>query len=483
MKKTVKYTIIMLAILAVLGAAAFLLLQAPPATQGDDTSSLPAASSTPSQSLLDRDIGQVKAIEVENSQGSFTLVPVSGGAAGEDFTLEGYQERDISNSQISATAHTLLSLLYSKDLGQREDLDAFGLGSDAPQVSIRYTDGQTDTLFMGDTAPESVGHYVRKDGKVYIVSSVPQQVYGSKFDYFNTSIYTVPDRVEVTEDENGSSSETTALDILYSLRLSGENFPEPVEVTYTSSTISGYLMTSPVTVETGNAAFEELMTSLKTLTAGKVVEAGITEALLEEYGLQEPEAAVEFDMNDSKHSLAVSKKDADGNRYLIADDTDLIYQVSNSLVEKWAETSITTLRMSYIWIPNIKNVEKLTLTLDGDQVHQYHITRTKDEEKSTEDNIQYILDITDAGGQTVDYEEAYQPFYQKLISLAVFMQDRVDYSGTPAIKVEYEYFGGGKDQVEFYKMQDQNRYAAVLNGGFNGQVRGSEVSALLELVP
>lgn len=83
----------------------------------------------------------------------------------------------------------------------------------------------------------------------------------------------------------------------------------------------------------------------------------------------------------------------------------------------------------------------------------------------------------------MDYSEAYQPFFQKLISLAVFSQDKVEVSGAPALEVVYKYFDGGSDTLELYRMEDQNRYAAFLNGTFNGQIRGTEVSGVLEIIP
>ena len=83
----------------------------------------------------------------------------------------------------------------------------------------------------------------------------------------------------------------------------------------------------------------------------------------------------------------------------------------------------------------------------------------------------------------MDYDEGYQPFYQAVISLAVFSQEESSYSGTADVKVVYEYFDGGSDTLELYKLADSNRYAAVLNGGFNGQVRSSEVTAMLDQIP
>ena len=138
--------------------------------------------------------------------------------------------------------------------------------------------------------------------------------------------------------------------------------------------------------------------------------------------------------------------------------------------------------MSYVWIANIKDVKKLTVTIDGSEVHSFDITREKDEEKSTDTSTEYdISKIVDGDGNSVDYE-VYQPFYQQMISMAVFTLDKAEYSGTPAMKIEYEYFNGGADTVEYYEIPG-NRYAALLNGSFNGQVRGTDFDGVMALLP
>ncbi len=301
--------------------------------------------------------------------------------------------------------------------------------------------------------------------------------------YFVKEVYTIADRVVETVDEEGNKTEEAGEDVMQRMALSGTRYPEEIVIERSSRANSTYLMTAPVTAESGNTAFNELAVSLKSLTASRVASADVSEKSLEEHGLLEPEARIQFTLNDSTHNLAVSAKDNEGNRYLLADSNGVIYQVANDQVSQWAETSVMGLRMSYIWIPNIKNVEKLTVTSEGDQIHTYQITRTKNEEKSTDSNIQYDLTIVDGSGSPVDYEEAYQPFYQKLIGLAVFSGEEAAYGSGCALRAEYQYFEGGSDKVEFYPIEGQNRYAAMLNGQYTGQIRGSELEALLPLIP
>ncbi len=486
MKRTGRNILIMLLVLAVLGGAAFLLLQMPADVSGQEESSAVDSSSAPeSAAITEIEADSVESVKVNNAKDTYTILAIpSNDGTSTDFTVEGLGGYNLNNTLVTTNVRTILALSASKDLGSQEDLEAFGLKGDAAAtVTILQKDGTSQELIFGSAAAESVGKYVLKDDKVYIVSGVPDNFYENQYAFLNKEIYTVPDRTEEVENEDGTTSVNTATDIMYSLTLGGTRYPEAIQIDYSSKASSGYLITSPIMAESGNTPFGEMVTALKSLTADEIVQAGVTDEVLEKYGLNEPEVELSFNMNDSDHQLSLSAKNEEGNRYLLADSNDMVYQVSNEAVKTWAEADLLNLRMSYIWIPNIKNVQKLTITKDGDEVWEFTISRTKNEEKSTEKNTEYDLSITDVQGQEVDYSEAYQPFYQKLIALAVFSQEKAEYSGTPMLRVEYEYFDGGGDVVELYPIQGENRYAATLDGVYNGQVRGTEVSAMLEIMP
>lgn len=486
MKKTGRNILIMLLVLAVLGGATFLLLKMPTEAGDEEESSAAEASSSPdSAAITEIEADSVESIEVNNAKGAYTIlsIPSSDGTS-TNFTVEGLGGYNLNETLVSTNVRTILALSATKDLGSQEDLEAFGLkGENAAEVTILQKDGTSQEITFGSAAAESTGKYVLKDGKVYIASGVPDNFYENQYAFLNKEVYTVPDRTEEVENEDGTTSVNTALDIMYSLTLGGTRYPEEIVIEYTSKATSSYLITSPIKAESGNTPFGEMVTALKSLTADEIVDVGLTDEKLEKYGLAEPEVTLRFNMNDSEHELAASAKDNEGNRYLLADSSDVVYKVANDLVETWTETELLNLRMSYIWIPNIKNVQKITVTKDGDEVWEFNVARTKNEEKSTEKNTEYDLSVTDAGGNEIDYSEAYQPFYQKLIALAVFSQEKVECSGTPELRIEYEYFEGGGDVVELYPIPGENRYAAVLGGVYNGQVRGTEVSAMLESMP
>ena len=489
MKKNIRYLIIMLAVLVVLGGGAAVLLLTQPAADEDASSS----SSVASEMVTDRETSEVATVTVENPNASYVMVPVDDGTAtssGEssssstsvDFTIDGYQSYDVDISQVTAAVNMAVSIEASKNLGEQEDLAQFGLsGVGAAKVDIQYTDGTSDSFVMGNEAGETSGRYLLKDGVVYITASYSSGLLETPFYFFETDVYTVADRVEETVDSEGSSSTSTLEDVLYHMELSGANAAEPIVIDYDSSKVSSYLITQPVMAESGTNTLTEIATALKSLSAEAVVAAGRTQETLEQFGLAEPYAQITFDMNGEEHTLAVSEANSSGNRYLIADDIDLVYEVTGDS----AEAGLMDLRMSYVWLPNINNVSTLTMRVADGTEYRFDVEKVVNEEDSTEDETEYDLVVTNGDGQSVDYEN-YQPFYQMVLSQAVLSTDEATYDAENLVlEITFEYFDGSDPDVITYCVaegQDQ-RYAALLNGGYNGIVRRSDVDTLLEKLP
>lgn len=470
MKKNVRNVLIMAAVLVVLGAVVLLLVLFP-AKSGEENSSAPSSQvSQTGETLVERDIADFETFSVTQGGESYTIVP-----KGDELTLQGYEDFDLVQTQLQVAVKSLMTVTAAKDLGSQSSLEAFGLtGDEAVTVSMTFRDGTSEKLVLGKTAAETAGRYLLKDGAVYIVSGISENLYGSQYKYFNTEMYSIPSRTSDEADgESGSFTEET--DILYSMKLSGTNFPQELEVQYDPSVLGSYLMTAPVTAESGGDKFTALIATLKTMTADSIAGAKLTPELLAEFGLDEPMAVVEFDLNSQKHTLQASKKD--GQYYVLLDDNDLIYQVAADSVTPWAETTLRDMRMSYIWLNNIQEVDRLTLTVGEDRDYIYHITRTVNEENSTELRTDYDLTIKTADGKEIEYT-AYQQQYQDLLSITVLSSDPAEYESSNAFRIEYHRFDGGKDVIEF-RPAGEDRYAALLNGGYNGLVRKNDVDKII----
>ena len=463
MKKSVRNILIMVLVLAVLGGVSAALMLLPKDGGGETSSSSQEPDS--SQELVtvtQVDAAKVQSITVQNPESTFTFVP----QGSDEYTLQGYEDSVVNNMTAGNSARALLNLVSVRELGARSDLEAFDLaGENAVQVEIRTTDGNSQRLVLGKNAAETSGNYVLSDGQVHICPSIPENLFGNMFRYFNYSLYSIPTNVN-EDNPNG-------YDILYHLKLSGANFPQPVEVVYDTSFMSMYLVRSPILAESGTSALQAIRDALLAPVAAQVVGAKVTPEQLEELGLAQPAAIAEFDLNNVQHTLKVSKAHG-GYRNLMLDDRDVVYSISDDQVAPWADVTLMQLRMSYIWLANIMNVEQLSVTQGSDAV-TFQVTRTLNEEKSTEDSPTYDLSVRDGAGKAVDYT-AYRDFFSDVLSIAVLNVDRPEYSGAPAYKVEYRFFEGDPQTVEFFPV-GTDRYAAVLNGSFSGQVRKSETDA------
>lgn len=493
MKKNIRYLLIMLAVLVVLGGGAAALLL----TQQPETAEESSTSSTTTETVIDREDDEIASIQVKNPSSTFLILPLNQDTttAAEDedssssdsvqFTIDGYQGFDLDTAEVTGAATTVVAIYASKDLGEQEDLAQFGLsGENATQVTVNYTDGSTDEFVVGNEAGESSGRYLLKDGVVYISSSFSGALLGTPLDFIQTEVYSVADRVEETVDSEGSSSETTLSDVLYHMELTGTHLDQPIVIDYDQSKVSTYLITEPVVAESGSNQFSEIVTALKSLTADSVAATGRTQEILEQYGLADPYAKITFNMNGEDHTLAVSEKNSDGNRYLIADDKDVIYVVSADTVTSWADAELMDLRMSYVWLPNIKDVSTMTLTVDGTTTYRFDVAQEVNEEESTEDSTSYDYTVKNSDGADVDYEN-YQDLYQAVLSLAVLSTDPATYDeSTCKLQITYEYRDGSDpDVISYVAVNGQDeRYAALLNGGYSGLVRRSEVNTVIEKV-
>ena len=302
MKKNLKLLLLMLGVLVVLGGAAVaLVLTAPQEEESPESSSSQAEQGA----VLEVDPADVASITVESAEGNFTMVPLppeeseedsssseedSGASSDEDgdkedlidFTLEGYEDYNVVTTRVDTSAYAILGLSATKNLGAQEDLSAFGLEGDVlATFTIHYTSGEEDVILLGDEAAESSGNYVLVNDTVYI-STIPSQTYNGPLSYLDTKVYSVADRT----GEDGSSEE----DELTSLDLSGAHLPQAIHIETDPDRISGYRITTPVTAESGTSTLETIISALKTISASDVVDQGLDQETLAQYGLDAPDA-------------------------------------------------------------------------------------------------------------------------------------------------------------------------------------------------
>lgn len=480
MKKTTKNIIIALAVLLVLGGAVAALVLTSP-KQEAESSSESSVSSEALAKIIDKQIGDIKDIEVKNNESGETLrlLPVKGAAdseAADTFTVEGLENADVLTANAASLAEKIYSLTPTKSLGKIENLSEYGLtGDGAVKVLVQYKDGTSDTLIYGSEGGESYGRYLLYKDEVYIVP-VSTYLTVNALSFINTELVSIA--APKVKDEAGN--ETEGASELQSLTLSGTRFPQTIRVGLSEDDIMVYEMFEPISSGTGTTKTENIMAALQTVKAAGVVAVDATDEQMKEYGLDVPVAVAEYTINGESHKIQLGEKRS-GLYGMLLDDSRTIYTVAEADVTEWADATLFSMRDGYVRLPNIKNVETLTVeAADGTDV--YDVTRVLNEEKSTEENPFYDITIKH-GGEDISYD-IYQPFYKLILSVAVLNEELREPAGEPVLRYTYKYFDGGEDEVAFYlDSSADRRYVVTLNGEVNGIVRASTVDEILAAKP
>ena len=487
MKKNSKYLIIALACVVVLGGAVAALTLT--GGTGEDTSSSAAASSSSTIALIDKTDEDLASVTVTNETGTITIhahtETIETSSASEEassgsesasseaaepqvevvYEVDGLEGLALSDN-VSTVARAGYSLTAQKSIGTVENPEEFGLTDPTATVSAVYQDGSTYSYSIG---VENGGYYyVQPDGsdEVYL-ASISSVLFNSINDLADTTLF----ELEVGEDTSSAASvaQTTGTytesAILNVLHLSGTTFERAVTIEYDPE--DGYLMTEPRHATADSTKMSEITTSLTSLSADSLVKAHPSQEDLESYGLADPAVVCEFTCNGKEYLLKLSATDADGNRYIVYDGVDAVFQIANSTVTSWADADPFYLQSTLTLLPNIVTVSGMDLTANGQNYH-FTIDREEDEEESTEDNTAYIYTVTNGDGTVLDYEENFKHFYLTLISITVAEDSWEMPAGEPQFTCTFSYYDGSDpDTIEYYKVSDR-RYAIVANGELMG---------------
>lgn len=458
MKKNTRYILITLIIAVVLGGAITALLLTQPETEEESSSS--STSSTTDISVFSYDDADIASITVKNSDGELkvlTRTETVEASSSEDeksseteektvFYLDGIDEDVQSSSSVSTLAGYGTALSATSEIGNKEDLSLAEYGLDSPEVTVTTTlkDGTETSYSVGDQSPLS-GYYILYNDTVY-VAVLSETLYKTPLDFVTTTVLTI------TPPESDDSS-TEAANEYTSFTFSGTNFPQEVKIVpQTDSLTSSFKLSAPYEVNANTTTLENIMTSVESLTASSVAAVDPTDEQLEEYGLKDPAVRMSFTVNGESYTL-LSGKVENSNQYVMLEGVDVVYVFGEDAVSAWADATLFTVRDSFVWLQMITDVTKLTVETP-DKTDVFTLTRTENEESSTEDNIVYDYSVKGTDGQDITYQGVFTSYYQTIIGVQLLNEtSETSVSGDPMLRVTYEFYEGGSPKVvEFYSI-------------------------------
>lgn len=496
MKKNTRYILITLIVVLVLGGAITALLLTQPAAESEETSSTSSTSSTQTIALIPGEGKEIKpedvdSIVVENADGGYSMtgktetVSSSSEESSEEeestqttFYIDGVEASLQNTSSIQTAAEYGYSLSASKDVGKADDLKLTDFGLDKPAATITTTlkDGTVYTYSVGNKGPIS-GYYILYNDEVY-VATVSDSVFKTHLDFVNTTVLSITP----PENTDESSSSETATNKFTQFVFTGINFPQEVKIVpHTDSLVSSYKLTSPYEVSANNTPMDAITSGVASLTASSVAAVDPTEEQLVEYGLDNPTVRMKFAVNGNSYTLIAGKQDGD-NRYVMLDGVDVVYVFANSIVTDWADATLFTLRDSFVWLQNITDVNKLTVKTP-EKTDTFTITRTENEESSTEDKVAYDYTVKGTGGKDITYQDIFTGYYQTIIGIQLL--DEAPETSTipdddPALSITYEYYDGRTPYVvDFYSIGNR-RCLAVAQGQIVGVVSETVVQTVID---
>lgn len=488
MKKNVRYLIIVLVCIVVL-AGVILTLALTGQEDSTVSSNTGSVSSETVNALINREDSELKTMQVDNEEGGYTIhaeEKVVENSEDEDsstasatkemvYTVDGLKEDYLNNSTVLAAINDAKSLIPSRDLGEIDNLDEYGLEKPSAKVKVTYTDGTTFSYWVGDeSAGTSGARYICEEGSnnVYIVT-LTNYLYGSNVQFVRNDILNI-----TSKDESASSEENLEVSIKFSkITLTGTNYEEPIELVSEDGGTT-MKMVKPKKTGTNDETMETLKQSLTSLTAYGAVVVEPTQEDLDKYGLSDPAAKVEFVAEDDPYTMICSNADDEGFCYMMLEGRNVIYKVEESGVSAWLHADAFEIQSRLTFQPVLSTLETMTVEANNEK-NTFTFTRTKNEEESTEDEIEYDYSVAGPDGKELDYEN-FRNFYKSFIVVSLLEDTPELPEEDPYISVTYTYFDNDNvDVVDFYKVSER-RYTVVLNGEVLGNIVTNGMEVALE---
>lgn len=191
----------------------------------------------------------------------------------------------------------LAELKYERNIGERTDLESFGLSEPEVAVEIKGSQEEIGKLLLGAHTPDGGNFYIRKAGEQQVFTatkSAKDKIDRSLYDMRDKTLFdfSAPDVKTLTISRNGQA-------LAFVNRPKGE-----------------WTMTSPEEHSAGTGRITALLDSIRYARIKKFVEEHASD--LGDYGLAPPSARVELGLDEGTRVLSFGKESASDSRGIYA---------------------------------------------------------------------------------------------------------------------------------------------------------------------
>ena len=473
MTRQIRYIIITVCIVAVLGVVLLLMKFLPGGSKSSSSSSGTSSSST--ISLIKVDYKTIGTIHFNNSNGQYTVRK-----SGDTWTVDELNKAPINTDSMNNLVYDMASVSATQVVSENDSKKAdYGLDTPKATVDITTTAGKSYTAYLGNTAPYDNGYYLMLKGnsKIYLIDTV-----------YGTDMLSSPSSlVNLTLSTIDSSKLTSLTDITFG----GTSRTEPIKLKIdstsasTSSDSNGsivpptYNITSPGNYQTNTTTVSTLVNGLLSLSANDAVAFDVSEKSLSSYGLYNPAYTLSYTYDKKTYSYDFGNtftKDGTEYIYVMEEGKSAVYDVEVSTVDFY-NYQLYDLSPVLAFMPSsIDTVKTVTIT-DGSNTWKFNLSGTTTSLKVT------------SGSKTLDTAQ-FRNFYQQLSFSEPEGTATKASSSKLLLRITYDYRTSGKksDVVEYYTVPEQNdassvdsyRAAIVVNGNSEFYVKRSFVDTILQ---
>ena len=456
------------AVLVLGGAAVALLKTAPEKPEEETTSSASAAKE--SKLIYDKNPDDVESVELKKQDSSFVI---------EKYAENSWTVNDIAdlplNYSLLSTAVEKCATLTAKQVVSEDPADLSIYGLDAPQLvaEIHLKNGD-NILRIGDEIPSGKEYYftLNDDKTVYTVaSSDVDELFNEENDFIQRVMYAKPTDTDTSDDYDPAKINSVTVereDIDYPIKV--EYDPRQDDDSLVTGNNSTHIMTEPVSLNLNPDRSDDFVNGIFDLRASGIAAVHPDEKKLEELGMTEPAATLDFDVNAAEMIIDIGGKITDENGILtgyygmVRGVDKVVYEFDkNSL--PWMRAMPLDLTVSVIVSDYIYSVDSVDVETGG-------VTRHFDLSGDSKDfNVKF------EGNDFADVDK-FKTFYQFILRAPAEELYTEPLDESPRITVRINSKALGDDVIEFIPHKDRMS-AVILNGRMSFRCRTTYVDRLV----
>ena len=422
-----------------------------------------------SGSLLEYVPAQIKQIDVENKDGSFSVTAETPSGEATVYKIVGFEKYPMQDGVADEIAKHSSEITFSRIIETNANLADFGLEEPRATAKVTYTDDTSSIIRIGNEAAGEAGTYVAfgtsKD--VYLVNSTDVQSF--LYSVNNFISLSITDKME--DSENAAFSKVT---------ISGTHFDDEIVLVPNKDEAieAAYLMTAPIEMPANVIEAGDIAGNIRGLYAEAVVCVNPSDDQLDSYGLSKPYAQISATYPDTEITLKSSAPKDDGIVYIYNPDKNVIYSIQLAAV-CWAKTSVELLMPETPMNAKLRYIDEISFSAgdtDFDLNVKTTVEETTDDSGTTQENVTSTASCDGKDLNTDDFNVFFQNITM-IKNLGAANSDGKD----KVMTVTFRYTTDrSADTLTVYSGSDGSKYILEYNGKTIGTVSKTYINSLIE---